>query len=293
MKSRFCTRDDAKCLLLFNFISISGTGSDVQAPKRQLKRKLKKPADGASKGDLHFREHNSPKYDKPSHSSSTCQLVNSSSKTIEPVRETTGNLETFNQNGSAKDGTQATNNRDSLIKDEEKSLKTAEGSVFQALPGNAWTSENVECSLFGEMREAPTVSTESRHGLVCETESSQGKQNDNFEDEHLGGNPHKRTSKTKHSMDMLTLEGHKSNPKKPKHRKGARFEGERIPYLVKQKQYRKDNQEEEEEQKKNDDYVLERLFKKSGNLFIHLRNSARLGKSIEKSTQVGFHYCNC
>ncbi|EMP26566.1 DNA excision repair protein ERCC-6 [Chelonia mydas] len=242
----------------------AGTGSDVQAPKRQLKRKLKKPADGASKGDLHFREHNSPKYDKPSHSSSTCQLVNSSSKTIEPVRETTGNLETFNQNGSAKDGTQATNNRDSLIKDEEKSLKTAEGSVFQALPGNAWTSENVECSLFGEMREAPTVSTESRHGLVCETESSQGKQNDNFEDEHLGGNPHKRTSKTKHSMDMLTLEGHKSNPKKPKHRKGARFEGERIPYLVKQKQYRKDNQEEEEEQKKNDDYVLERLFKKSG-----------------------------
>ncbi|CAM5155968.1 unnamed protein product [Natator depressus] len=242
----------------------AGTGSDVQAPKRQLKRKLKKPADGASKGDLHFKEHNSPKYDKPSHSSSTCQLVNSSSKTTEPVRETTGNLETFNQNGSAKDGTQATNNRDSLIKDEEKSLKTAEGSVFQALPGNAWTSENVECSLFGEMREAPTVSTESRHGLVCETESSQGKQNDNFEDEHLGGNPHKRTSKTKHSMDMLTLEGHKSNPKKPKHRKGARFEGERIPYLVKQKQYRKDNQEEEEEQKKNDDYVLERLFKKSG-----------------------------
>ncbi|XP_043374459.1 DNA excision repair protein ERCC-6 isoform X3 [Dermochelys coriacea] len=242
----------------------AGTGSDVQAPKRQLKRKLKKPADGASKGDLHFKEHNSPKYDKSSHSSSTGQLVSSSSKTIEPGRETTGNLETFNQNGSAKDGTQATNNRDSLITDEEKSLKTAKGSVFQALPGNAWASENVERSLFAEMRGAPTVSTESRYGLLCETESSQGKQNDNFEDEHLGGNPHKRTSKTKHSMDMLTFEGHKSNPKKPKHHKGARFEGEHIPYLVKQKQYKKDNQEEEKEQKKNDDYVLERLFKKSG-----------------------------
>ncbi|KAG6923336.1 ERCC excision repair 6, chromatin remodeling factor [Chelydra serpentina] len=245
----------------------AGTGSDVQAPKRQLKRKLKKPADGASKGDLHLKEHNSPKYDKPSHSSLTGHLMNSSSKTIEPVRETKGNLETFKQNGSAKDCTQGTNNIDSLIKDEEKSLKTAEGSVFQALPGNTWTSETVECSysaLFGEMHGAPSVSIESGHGLVCETESSQGKQNGNFEDE-LGSNPHKRTSKTKHGMNMLTLEGHKSNPKKPKHRKGARFEGERIPYLVKQKQYRKDNQEEEEEeQKKNDDYVLERLFKKSG-----------------------------
>nr|XP_042712051.1 DNA excision repair protein ERCC-6 isoform X2 [Chrysemys picta bellii] len=244
----------------------AGTGSDVQAPKRQLKRKLKKPADGASKGELHLKEHNLPKYDKPTRSSSTGHLMNSS-KTIEPVRETKGNLETFNQNGSAKDGTQATNNIASLIKDEEKSLKTAEGSVFQALPRNAWTSENVECSnsaLFDEMRGASTVSIESGHGLKCETESSQRKQNGNFEDGQLGNNPHKRTSKTKHSMDMLTLEGHKSNSKKPKHRKGARFEGERIPYLVKQKQYRKDNQEEEEEQKKNDDYVLERLFKKSG-----------------------------
>ncbi|XP_042712051.2 DNA excision repair protein ERCC-6 isoform X1 [Chrysemys picta bellii] len=244
----------------------AGTGSDVQAPKRQLKRKLKKPADGASKGELHLKEHNLPKYDKPTRSSSTGHLMNSS-KTIEPVRETKGNLETFNQNGSAKDGTQATNNIASLIKDEEKSLKTAEGSVFQALPRNAWTSENVECSnsaSFDEMRGASTVSIESGHGLKCETESSQRKQNGNFEDGQLGNNPHKRTSKTKHSMDMLTLEGHKSNSKKPKHRKGARFEGERIPYLVKQKQYRKDNQEEEEEQKKNDDYVLERLFKKSG-----------------------------
>ncbi|XP_044880595.1 DNA excision repair protein ERCC-6 [Mauremys mutica] len=245
----------------------AGTGSDVQAPKRQLKWKLKKTADGASKGDLRLKEYNSSKYDKPSHSSSTGHLMYSSSKTIEPVSETKGNFETFNQNSSAKVGTQATNNIASLIKDEEKSLKTAEGSVSQALPGNAWTSENVECSnsaLFGEMRGAPTVSIESGHGLVCETESNQGKQNGKFEDEQLGNNPHKRTSKTKHSMDMLTLEGHKNNPKKPKHHKGARFEGERIPYLVKQKQYRKDNQEEEEEQKKNDDYVLERLFKKSG-----------------------------
>ncbi|XP_050815931.1 DNA excision repair protein ERCC-6 isoform X3 [Gopherus flavomarginatus] len=244
----------------------AGTGSDVQAPKRQLKRKLKKPADGASKGDLHLEEHNSPKYDKPSHSSLASHLMYSS-KTIEPVTETKGNLETFNQNSSVKVGTQATDNIASLIKDEEKSLKTAEGSVFQALPGNAWTSENVKCSnsaLFGEIRGASSVSIESGHGLVCETESSQGNQNGKFEDEQLSNNPHKRTSKTKHSMDTLTLEGHKNNPKKPKHHKGARFEGERIPYLVKQKQYRKDNQEEEEEQKKNDDYVLERLFKKSG-----------------------------
>ncbi|XP_075790784.1 DNA excision repair protein ERCC-6 [Pelodiscus sinensis] len=244
----------------------AGTGSDVQAPKRQLKRKPEKPLDCASKHDLHLKEHDSPKYDKPSDSSSASHLMNSS-KAIEPVHRIKGNLETFNQNSSVKDGTQATNNIDSPIEEEEKSMRPAEGSVFQALPGNAQTSENVQCSnptLTGEMHRAPSIPVGSRHSLICEADSSQGKQNGNLEDEQLVNNPHKCTSKTKHGIAMQALESHRGTSKKPKHHKGARFEGERIPYLMKQKQYRKGNQEEEEEQKKNDDYVLEKLFKKSG-----------------------------
>ncbi|XP_067394966.1 DNA excision repair protein ERCC-6 [Emydura macquarii macquarii] len=244
----------------------AGTGSDVQAPKRQLKRKLEKPPDCASKGGLHLKEHNSAKYDKPSNSCSMSHLVNSS-KAIEPVGKTKGNSETFSKNDSVKDGTQTPHSIDSLIEGEERSLKTANGSVFQALPGNTWASENVESSnpaLTGEMDGTPSASIENGHSLGRETDNSQGKLNGKFKDEQLGNNPHKRTSKTKHSIDMLTLEGRKSKAKKPKSHKAARFEGERIPYLVKQKQYRKDNREEEEEQKKNDDYVLEKLFKKSG-----------------------------
>ncbi|XP_074856033.1 DNA excision repair protein ERCC-6 [Carettochelys insculpta] len=239
----------------------AGTGSDVQAPKRQLKRKLEEPPDCVSKRDLHLKEHSSPKYDRPSHSSSASCLMNAASKAVETVGETEGNLETLNQNSSVKDGVQATNNTDFSTKGGERSLEATQGAVFQELEKNAWTSEHVECSnlaLIGELHGAPSVSI----GRVCETDGSQGKQNGNCEDEQLGNNPHKCTSKTKHGMDMQMPEGHKNNLKKPKDHKGARFEGERIPYLVKQKQYRKDNQEEE--QKKNDDYVLEKLFKKSG-----------------------------
>ncbi|XP_017268545.1 DNA excision repair protein ERCC-6 [Kryptolebias marmoratus] len=61
-------------------------------------------------------------------------------------------------------------------------------------------------------------------------------------------------------------DGHKRKHKKCKHSQDARFEGHRISHLVKKKTFNKEESEDNstENQKKSDDYVLARLFKKSG-----------------------------
>ncbi|XP_067242553.1 DNA excision repair protein ERCC-6 isoform X2 [Chanodichthys erythropterus] len=79
--------------------------------------------------------------------------------------------------------------------------------------------------------------------------------------------PQKHREKKKHcemaEKDMLPSDGHKH--KKRKHSEDARFEGCRISHLVKKKRYKKELKEEEEKnEKKSDDYVLAKLFKKSG-----------------------------
>uniref|UniRef100_UPI00398F07D4 DNA excision repair protein ERCC-6 isoform X3 n=1 Tax=Pristiophorus japonicus TaxID=55135 RepID=UPI00398F07D4 len=84
---------------------------------------------------------------------------------------------------------------------------------------------------------------------------------------------HKHQSKMKHQVtkgeqDMaLSVDRHKDKHKHRKHKrqKDAYFEGERIPHLVK-RQKRKDHEEEQkkETRRQSDDYVLEKLFKKSG-----------------------------
>ncbi|KAK0130903.1 DNA excision repair protein ERCC-6 [Merluccius polli] len=66
--------------------------------------------------------------------------------------------------------------------------------------------------------------------------------------------PHKHSEKRKH------CDPGKSHRKKRK--REAHVEGQRIPHLVKKSTFKKE--EEKEDLKKNDDYVLAKLFKKSG-----------------------------
>ncbi|XP_048472275.1 DNA excision repair protein ERCC-6 isoform X2 [Rhincodon typus] len=83
---------------------------------------------------------------------------------------------------------------------------------------------------------------------------------------------HKHQSKTKHQKtegehdDALSV--YKQKHRKHKRHKDAYFEGERIPHLVKRKKLKKRDHEEEQKEKEvcrqSDDYVLEKLFKKSG-----------------------------
>lgn len=249
-----------------NFIQPSGTGSDVQVPKRQLKRKLEKPTDNGTSDDLHLTESSPPKCSKSSSSYSTTHVTNSSTKEREASEETKGNLEAFDQNSYAKDNTQVASDTNSLNTSNEESLEGAGKSTAQSLPDDAGSSENTKCVnavVADEVHEAANANVKGDFNLTCGATGSWENEAAKTEDGQLG-NHYKCTSKTKHRVDTLSHGRHKDKSKK-KHHKDARFEGERIPHLVKQKRYQKENSEEEEDSKQNDDYVLEKLFKKSGN----------------------------
>lgn len=72
--------------------------------------------------------------------------------------------------------------------------------------------------------------------------------------------PQKHREKRKHCE---SADSAKDKHKKRKHSRDARFEGHRISHLVKKRAYKKE-EHEPEEQNKSDDYVLAKLFKKSG-----------------------------
>ncbi|XP_009640195.1 DNA excision repair protein ERCC-6 [Egretta garzetta] len=246
----------------------AGTGSDVQVPKHQSKRKLEKPPDNDTpKGDLHLTESSSPKYSKSSNSYSITHMTNSFSKAIETSEETKGNLEACDQNSYGKDNAQAATNINSLNKSKEESLERADKSASQSLPGDAGSSENAKClnaTVAGGVHGAANANVMGDLSLSCGAAGSWEKQVAKTDNGQLDNNHYKCTSKTKHRVDMLSHDGHKDKSKK-KHHKDGKFEGERIPHLVKQKRYKRENSEEkEEDSKKSDDYVLEKLFKKSG-----------------------------
>uniref|UniRef100_G1N7W0 DNA excision repair protein ERCC-6 n=1 Tax=Meleagris gallopavo TaxID=9103 RepID=G1N7W0_MELGA len=219
----------------------AGTGSDVQVPKHQLKRKLERPADDDDtlKGGLHLKK-----------------------SSIETNKEAKGNLETFDQKNYAEDIAQTATNINSVNKSKQESLERADISLSQSLPGDAEPSENA--TVTEEEHEVANENAEGDFSLLCSAAGCQEKQIGKTEDGQLDNNHYKCTSKTKHRVDMLSHDSHKEKSKK-KHHKDAKFEGERIPHLVKQKRYRKEDSEEKElDPKKNDDYVLEKLFKKTG-----------------------------
>ncbi|NXY40354.1 ERCC6 protein, partial [Ceuthmochares aereus] len=243
----------------------AGTGSDVQLTKHQLKRKLEKPPDNdTSKGDLHLAESSSPKYSK---SSSSCSTTHMKNIAIDTSKETKGNFEAFDQNSYAKDNAQTATNINFLNKSKEESLEKTDKPVSQSLPGDAESSENAKCLnavVADEVHGAANANVKGDFSLTCGAGGSWEEQAAKTQDGQLDNSHYKCTSKTKHRVDVLSHESHKTKSKK-KHHRDAKFEGERIPHLVKQKQYRRENSEEkEEDSKKNDDYVLEKLFKKSG-----------------------------
>ncbi|NXM71785.1 ERCC6 protein, partial [Serilophus lunatus] len=237
----------------------AGTGSDVQVPK---------PSDNStSKRDLHVSESSSTKKSRSSNSYSTTHMKDSSSKAIGKSEETRGYLESLGQNSYAKDNAQASTDTSSLNKSKEEHLESDDKSMPQLLPHDAGSSENAKClsAMVGdEVHGAANANAKADFSLTCDASGSWEKQDAKTEGEQLDNNHYKCISKTKHSVDMLSHESHKDKFKK-KHHKDAKFEGKRIPHLVKQKQYRRENSEEkEEDSKKNDDYVLQKLFKKSG-----------------------------
>lgn len=86
----------------------------------------------------------------------------------------------------------------------------------------------------------------------------------NRDKDFLQTSPQKHSEKRKHCD---SAESKKHRRKKRKHTKDALFEGQRISHLVKKKTFKKEDHEPNE-QKQSDDYVLSKLFKKSGKCFV-------------------------
>lgn len=119
----------------------------------------------------------------------------------------------------------------------------------------------------------PNVSLNTQHASLNNRDLSDEKplvKHSNLPSSHQHRNkdntltsPQKHTEKRKH-CDSTNSD--KCKHKKRKHSHDARFEGHRISHLVKKKTYNKaeDEDNEGQEQKKSDDYVLAKLFKKSG-----------------------------
>lgn len=241
------------------FIHPSGTGSDVQVPKP--------PENGTSKRDLHLAESSSHKKIKSSNSYSSTDMKDYSSKAIETSEETKGNLEASDQNSYTEDNAQAGTDVNSFNESKEECLEGDDKCTSHSMPCSAGPSENAKCVtalVAGEGHGAANADARADLSLTCDAAGSGEKQEAKTEDGQFDNNHSKCISKTKHRVDVLSHESHKDKSKK-KHHKDAKFEGKRIPHLVKQKQYRRENSEEEQDSKKNDDYVLQKLFKKSGN----------------------------
>lgn len=205
-----------------------------------------------------------PKCNKLSGSFSERQHA-SSLNTLEQAENNKGNPETLPRtSGSPKVDDQVTAAHvDSITKVEEKLLEAAEESLYRAQLGKEEALEPV-----GDLNPLPvgesSIGREGQHNLLPEKDSQCKEQNGNKTQAYFN-NCNKHTSKTKHHS--LKPEGHKGRREKSKCSRDARFEGERIPHLMKQRRYQKEDTEEERTSKKNEDYVLEKLFKKSGNSF--------------------------
>ncbi|XP_029787979.1 DNA excision repair protein ERCC-6 isoform X3 [Suricata suricatta] len=235
----------------------AGTGSDVQTPKRLLKRKLP-PAFGTD-----FNVSICKKF--PDSNASANDAVSSEEKSTVTGAEV--NAVTSDQGDPLKDAPQTPRDLtggDGPGEETNAVCRPEESSVISG-PGECSDSPGISKT------DGP-CSEESIHenqGLSDKRESCQAPREPLWEHKQMENNCYKHKSKTKHSTpEEEILEHHrrlKQKPKNSKHHRDAKFEGTRIPHLVKKRRYRKQDSEIENEtsERSNDDYVLEKLFKKS------------------------------
>ncbi|KAL4841753.1 hypothetical protein H8958_014529 [Nasalis larvatus] len=237
----------------------AGTGSDVQTPKCHLKRKIQ-PAFGTDHDVLKRKKF-------PASNISINDATSSEEKSEAKGAEV--NVVPSNQSDPLKDDPHMSSNvasNDRLGEETNTVSGPEESSVI---------SGNGECSNSSgtgkTSRPSGDESIDEKLGLSYKRERLNPAQTESFwENKQMENNFCKHKSKTKHQSvaEEETLEKHlrpKQKPKNPKQCRDAKFEGTRIPHLVKKRRYRKQDSENKSEAKEqsNDDYVLEKLFKKS------------------------------
>ncbi|XP_015269685.1 PREDICTED: DNA excision repair protein ERCC-6 [Gekko japonicus] len=231
----------------------AGTGSDIPTPKRAPKRKSV-ALTGASKTHSPPSEHMSTKLSKLSDSFSARQCARSPTTTVDSVQNTEETAEAFlrTSNFPKEDAHITTGNMDdSLPREEEKGLKTPENRESE-------DAGHLNSFSVGESSAGGARQQNSAHGNTSQCKEQDG----GFGSERSDNSPNKCTSKSKHGR--REHEGGRGPLKRARSSRDARFEGERIPHLVKKRKYQREDKKEERDSKKSDDYVLEKLFKKSG-----------------------------
>ncbi|XP_076980760.1 DNA excision repair protein ERCC-6 isoform X2 [Tamandua tetradactyla] len=244
----------------------AGTGSDIQTPKRDLKRKIQPAFE---------TDPDVPNSKMIPDSNTSANDVTSSEDKSEAIGDEV-NVVTSHESALKEDPQTSSNPTGSIILIDEKCLQT--GAVSR-LERSSVISGNGEGSNSPKLNKTHGASgeegiTDAKQDLSYKGEKCQSTIETISENGHGENNCYKHKSKTKHHSvaQEETLEKHprqKQKPKNCKHRRDAKFEGTRIPHLVKKRQYQKQDTENESEAKKqnHDDYVLKKLFRKSGNPF--------------------------
>ncbi|XP_047558136.1 DNA excision repair protein ERCC-6 isoform X2 [Lutra lutra] len=235
----------------------AGTGSEVQASKLHLKRKLP-PAFGA--------DHEVPVCKKfPDSTASTNEAPSTEEKSTVTGAEV--NAVTSDPGDPLKDAPQTPQNLPG-------SDGPGEGTnAVSSLEESSVINGQGDCPDSPRISKADGVSSEEsineKQGLSDRRENCQAQTEPLWEKKQSEGNFCKHKSKTKHSVpeeEPPEQPGRSAQKlKSSKHRRDAKFEGTRIPHLVKKRRYHKRDSENENEtsEQSNDDYVLEKLFKKS------------------------------
>ncbi|XP_001366076.2 DNA excision repair protein ERCC-6 isoform X1 [Monodelphis domestica] len=251
----------------------AGTGSDVQAPKHHLKRKFQSSSPVADKESVHqadvFPECST------SFDANISKAISGSVQEQDKAEETGVNLGTFNQSSLSMESVEADLIEDKCVHTNTFSI-TDEQSKNIMILGNG---ENLNSSCIAEnFRIAGGEDLDEKQDLLCKKGSLKARLDPGLESKQTKNQFCKHKAKTKHHLeegkDTLKHKGQKQNVKTSKHSKDARFEGTRIPHLVKQKRYQRHDDEKEENEQKNDDYVLEKLFKRSGGVHSVMKHDA-------------------
>ncbi|KAM4852407.1 DNA excision repair protein ERCC-6 isoform 2-T5 [Thomomys bottae] len=222
----------------------AGTGSDVKTPTRRLKRKVT-PA---------FRtDHTIPKCTKSPDFNSSAE----GATLTEEEPKATG-VVTCKDSGLLKDIPHLGDNSSAGHSGVAGTESGPEGPVASA---------NGDCShsfrAGRTTRPSSEGSTVEKEGLSCERESCLLQTGPLWENRRVESHFYKHKSKTKHQD--VAGEDSPGKPLKAKCHRDAKFEGTRVPHLVRKKQYHKQDSEQESQarEQNSDDYVLQKLFKKS------------------------------
>ncbi|XP_067876778.1 DNA excision repair protein ERCC-6 [Heterodontus francisci] len=270
----------------------AGTGSDVHVPTTRRK-KTRKISDLPQKRNGSPSDQDSTKHFKlpPDLSSEKSQSERLSISPLNEMKENNvfGSCETVTQVKLEMKGTEFPTSSET----EYRGLDINSGS---GQPNNSVHMEaennfnNAECKTSMDSASINKDGPCDQHHKLGQTELEEDRKHCALNSERLQNTAdtpsvetgkshklhHKHQSKTKHQITEGEQNGavsfyrHKEKHKHRKHKrhKDAYFEGERISHLVKRQKMKKGECEEEQKEKKicrqSDDYVLEKLFKKSG-----------------------------